>query len=507
MNFYTDTATWDAGDIRYNVLRWTSSPSPIFGGYGPSFVNPRTGQILGSDIMLEYAFVTNRFKQEKLFDIAGLHDDSEDKIFKDNYCTASDHLHQATMLGKIALDSDSMKISKDEFMRQSIYFLVLHELGHTLGLNHNMRASQMLKPNQVNSKGITAKTGIVASVMDYPTVNIALDKSIQGDYFTSKPGPYDNWAIDYGYREFQDSVKETKGLDKILARSTEPALAFGNDADDMRTPGLHIDPRVMINELTSDAIGYMTDRIKLVNRLSENLIIKYAKNGNSYHELRNAYLMLSTEHSNAAQVISRYVGGVYVERFMVGQKPSVKPFTPVSYVDQKRALNASSAYVFSPNAFKTNDKIYNYLQIQRRGFSLMGQNEDPKIHERVLNIQKGVLDHWLHPQLLKRLTDTQLYGNTYKLSEFLSDLTASIFNVDISKPNTFRQNIQIEYVNRIASIVKSDNPSYDNIAKANLVYQLNKIQKLFEMNKSTSGEMMTHRNYILFLIKKGLAIK
>ena len=64
-----DTATWDAGDIRYNVLRWTSSPSPPFGGYGPSFVNPRTGEILGADIMLEYVFVTNRLVAEKLFEV------------------------------------------------------------------------------------------------------------------------------------------------------------------------------------------------------------------------------------------------------------------------------------------------------------------------------------------------------------------------------------------------------------------------------------------------------
>ena len=63
-----DDAKWDAGDIRYNVLRWTSSPNPPFGGYGPSFVNPRTGQILGADIMLEYVYFTNRVKYEKLYE-------------------------------------------------------------------------------------------------------------------------------------------------------------------------------------------------------------------------------------------------------------------------------------------------------------------------------------------------------------------------------------------------------------------------------------------------------
>ena len=63
-----DDAEWDAGDIRYNVLRWTSSPRPPFGGYGPSFVNPRTGQILGADIMLEFVYFTNRVKYDKLYE-------------------------------------------------------------------------------------------------------------------------------------------------------------------------------------------------------------------------------------------------------------------------------------------------------------------------------------------------------------------------------------------------------------------------------------------------------
>jgi hypothetical protein len=64
-----DTATWDAGDIRYNVLRWTSSPNPPFGGYGPSFVNPRTGEILGADIMLEYIFLTNRVRLTDVYEV------------------------------------------------------------------------------------------------------------------------------------------------------------------------------------------------------------------------------------------------------------------------------------------------------------------------------------------------------------------------------------------------------------------------------------------------------
>ena len=96
-------AKWDASDIRYNVLRWTSSPVPPFGGYGPSFVNPRTGQILGADVMLEFIFVTNRLKYDKLFESAAFQLIDEEQQSGYNYCMAGDYLHQNTLFGQYVL--------------------------------------------------------------------------------------------------------------------------------------------------------------------------------------------------------------------------------------------------------------------------------------------------------------------------------------------------------------------------------------------------------------------
>jgi hypothetical protein len=79
--------------------------------------------------------------------------------------------------------------------KQFLYYLILHEMGHTLGLNHNMKASQMLSPSEVNNKEITRKKGLTGSVMDYPAINISLNRKAQGDYYTTKPGPYDIWAL------------------------------------------------------------------------------------------------------------------------------------------------------------------------------------------------------------------------------------------------------------------------------------------------------------------------
>jgi hypothetical protein len=154
-----DDADWDAGDIRYNVLRWTSSPNPPFGGYGPSFVNPRTGQILGADIMLEYVFVTNRVRQEKAFATAGLGLEMEDAVdHTGRMCSLADHLHLNVMAGRQALAArGAPAIELREYLNQALASLILHEVGHTLGLNHNMKASQMLSPREINDRSITGR--------------------------------------------------------------------------------------------------------------------------------------------------------------------------------------------------------------------------------------------------------------------------------------------------------------------------------------------------------------
>lgn len=500
-----DSATWDAGDIRYNVLRWNSSPNPIFGGYGPSFVNPRTGQILGSDIILEYVFLTNRMKLEKFFDKAALplHNQNEHECV--GHCGLENHLQHNVQFGRMAtLENDSTRNS--ELLKQAVYYLILHEMGHTLGLTHNMRASQMLKGDKLNDVNYTSKNGLTASVMDYPTINIALEKAKQGDYFTRTPGLYDDWAIAYGYKSYSDSSQENTETTKLLAQSSEPALAYGNDADDMRSPGTHIDPRVMVHDLSGDAISYMTDRLKLTNSIAGTLFKKYTKQGETYHELKNAFLLLTGEQSNAATVISRYVGGVYVERQPVGSTKT--PFVPVPAAEQKRAFEVISKYIFSTKAFQYGQNTYSFLQSQRRGFGNYGNNEDPKIHDRILNIQRNVLDHWLHPNVLKRMTDSQLYGNKYAISDFMTDLTNAIFAEDLaSSVSTFRQNIQTEYTNRLTQVIKSDNATYDYIAKSNINYQINKIKKICAISASIDLQTQIHRENIVRIINKALENK
>lgn len=496
----SDTASWDAGDIRYNVLRWTSSPFPPFGGYGPSFVNPRTGQILGADIMLEYVFFTNRLKQEKLFDAAGLNliDEFPELQANNQVCDIGSYFTQATQFGNVALSAyTASDLEKSDYIKQSLYYLVLHEVGHTFGLNHNMKASQLHDPVSINNKELTMKVGLTGSVMDYPAANVSLDRTKQGQYFTMKPGPYDLWAIEFGYTpSLSDPKAEADRMKKLLSRSNEPQLTFGNDADDMRAPGKGIDPRVMINDLSSDAITYSIDRMKLANNLLKGLKAKYIKDGQSYQELRNAYLVTTGEYGTAAGVISRYIGGVYVDRSFPEQKSTSKPMAPVSAADQKRAMKALNDYVFAPNAYDMPADFYAYLQYQRRGFN--GGNEDPKIHDRILNIQKGVLSHLLSANVTKRMTDIQLIGSTYTLNDMMRELTEGIFRADLAgNVNSYRQNLQLEYVNNLVAAMKSDAYSYQ--AQSNAMAQLKAIKTMMA-TAGGNADTKAHRDHIVMEI-------
>jgi len=490
-----DTADWDAGDIRYNVLRWTSSPNPPFGGYGPSFVNPRTGEILGADIMLEYVFVTNRLVAEKLFEV---------KKADQHYCEAGHNMHNEMLLGAETLRAaGASEIEITKLINQSLHYLVLHEMGHTLGLQHNMKASQLLSPAQLKDKNITANS-LIGSVMDYPAINLNGDVNAV-DYCQTAPGPYDMWAIEYGYSLAMDDEKtEGDRLAKILSRSGEKELTFGNDADDMRAPGKAIDPRVMVNDLSSDAITYGVERIEKVQSLMRGLKNRYTS-GVSWQELRNAYGSLSGAYGQMAGIISRYVGGVYVERVAPGAN-STAPYTPVAYADQKRAMNALAKYAFAPNAMEIPAEITAYLQPQRRGYNFFGTTEDPKFHSRVDAMQSGVLDHLLSTSTMLRLSDSRLYGNKYSVGEMLGDLTKAIFDEDLNgNVNTFRQVLQINYTERLVAITGlKGNSRHDEISKARATAQLQEISRKLKSSTGVDKDGKDHRNYVLTLIEKAL---
>ncbi len=513
-----DSATWDAGDIRYNVLRWASSPNPPFGGYGPSFVNPITGEILGADIMLEWVFVTNRIVSEETFHPNGLNKTYDPTKF----CSFGHHLHLENQFGLAAsnakVETDTKgKIILIPVVEQSLYYLILHEMGHTFGLNHNMKASQLHSPDDLNNVALTSRVGLTGSVMDYPAINFAPPQRTQGLYYTTRPGPYDLWAIDFGYStSLNDPVAEQLRINNILAKSTRTELTFGNDADDMRAPGKGIDPRVNVGDLSSDAVTFAKERMEMCQGLINNALNNYLDTGESYNDLRKKVLMLTGQYSIQAGVVSRYVGGVYVERSFVGQDGAKTPYTPVPLKEQQAAMQLLSKRVFSSNPIQYSDSLLSYMQPQRRGFGFFSRTEEPKMNAVILQMQSSVLSHLLSASVLNRLIESESYGNDYNITLMMSDLTNAIFLADAnSNVSNTRQSLQLSYVNRLislAGLTSSNNPlsqlrnrGYSDIAKARAYASLMRIKKLMQTGKNT-GDLSSkqHKAYILVMIERAL---
>ncbi|WP_205509121.1 zinc-dependent metalloprotease [Longitalea arenae] len=509
MKVMPDDADWDPADIRYNVIRWVSSAQPTYGAIGPSFVNPKTGQIIGADITIEWFSGSSTPLLDELFKTTAAGGDLHLPGMDPNHaahCTLAGELKSQLLTGMTVLDASGASANEvKEMHKQFLTYLILHEMGHTLGLNHNMKASQMLSPAEINNTEITHKLGLIGSVMDYPAINIALDRSKQGDYYTTKAGPYDIWAIQYGYTQF-DEGEEAAGLKKITARSTEPQLVFGNDGDDMRAPGKAMDPRVNINELTSDAIGYAEDRFKVVNQTLGKLVAKYSKEGQSYAELRTRYGTLIGQRYSMASALSRYIGGIYIDRSYPEQKSGVKPYTPVPLATQKRAMDMLNKYVFAPNAFDGDDAVFAYLQPQRRGFTQNGSGDDFRITENLMMIQtSGALSHLLHGATLQRITNTRLYGNQYSVASMLGDLQKGIFNADIAtNVNIYRQYLQTYFVRQLVAMIDPKTQQFDDVAKAAALYTLKKIKTQLGTAVSANEETKAHRTNLLFLINNGL---
>ncbi len=484
-----DDAEWDAGNIHYNVLRWTSSPKVPFGGYGPSFVNPKTGQILGADIMLEFAHHTNRVFYDKVFD-----EKSQNELEDHQYCSVGHFLHQNMQYGRTLLKiNDRSEEELSKMQKQAMLELIMHEVGHTLGLNHNMKASYLYTPEQLYDKNFAHNRALAGSVMDYVAINFSPDPETQGDYYSTQVGPYDDWAIQYGYMP----VKTERELTAIAERSNEPELIFGNDADDMRAPGKAMDPRVMIGDISNDPLKYGEDRMNFMLNKLASLKNKFYKKGDFYDDLRRGFYTLDRQYWIANGVISRYVGGVYINRSTMGQKGEKAPYTPVEYEKQKKAMQLLSQYAFAPDVFQLPDDLLNYTAKRRRGYS---RDQDPKINEVVLKNQKKILDHLVHPNTLNRIVNSEAYGNEYTITEFLDDLTESIYKEDIKSTVTpRRQNLQIEYLDKLIGLLK--NNTLSSVEKSAVFGQLYKINK---MSKNKKGDDLSkaHKLFIQNKIKK-----
>lgn len=519
-----DDATWDADDMRYNVIRWISTANPSYSGFGPAHANPINGEIFATNIMIEYGFLRTRMKSADVFfgnssasysqtSMSFSDDEIDHSAVDSQYISAlNEHGQNCSFanemqLGQVYSDAiitafDLDEDERAELVRQALTNLIMHEVGHTLGLMHNMKASSAMPYETVHDKS-AHNSSFVSSVMDYTPTNFAPPGTKQGWYYNTTPGAYDIWAIKFGYSP------ELENADKMkihLDLSSKPEYTFGNDADDMRAIGRGIDPRVNIGDMSDDAIAYSIDRAKLDRLAISRLQERFVKDGESYAQLRGAYRMAMRDLGGSANIISRFVGGVYVERTVAGQPGAKIPYTPVDRATQKRAMAALSEHFFAPDAYTFDPDLMRHLAIQRRGFETMGLNsETPKPLLEVAKQQGALLKQLLHKNTLFRINETENWGNEYPMYELLADLTTAIFNADInSSVNKIRKQLQTNYVDMLLKIVNSNKAG--GVIGATVLAEVDSIRTLLKSTKRGGKVTKGHRQLLVLKIDRALSV-
>lgn len=515
-----DNAKWDPADVRYNTIRWSSSFEPDFAGLGPSRTNPLTGEILDADILLDANIVrqikqgyrslveqnrslaksfqgrngsnTNpcqfgmysRYLQ--MLENADLKKDGESssggiagdlptlveryqqqkRSPLDRLLSSSDMCFGLESSRQFAIGAMSMSLLEnnaapssaaiDNYVTQYIRFLTAHEVGHTLGLRHNFHGSTMLQPEDLNNTQVTRTQGMVASVMDYLPINLAPPGTVQGDYYPTIVGPYDDWAIEYGYKVLggANPNSDLPGLQQIASRAGEPQLAYAPDEDTVD----NLDPAANSFDLSGNMLKYSQWQLDNARAMWKRLEMRIPAGEEGYNELRVMFDSVFGYYVSQVMNATLYVGGQSFNRVRPGDSNAKLPFVPIELSQQREALATLDKYVFAPDAFSFAPELLNKLAPSRWehwGSPALVFPLDYPIGDRITFLQRFVLRVLLSPVRLARLRDAELKSSpesALRLPEVFDTLQKDIWQEVLQQTNkkmeisTFRRSLQREHL-------------------------------------------------------------
>ena len=478
-----DDADWDPGDIRYNTIRWFAGyPDPGF-AQGPSRTDPVTGQIYDADIRFSEAMTRffRREVQEQIYPVAAMPwEYSTPRAFVAPWSVANasyqcDFASGAVRDAEFAFDilvgrgMDPNGAEADKFIKDFLREIAAHEVGHTLGLRHNFRASTIHTFEKAQDSSVTSRDGLTGSVMDYIPTNIASRGARQGEYHQSTLGPYDYWAIEYAYKPIDSQTMEGEQdeLRKIASRAAEPQLAYDTDEDAGFGPGLDMDPVVNRFDLGADPLKYYAHRVGLAREIWSNMEQRLERQGEGYQVLRRSFNSALGQSGQALFLASKYIGGVYHYRSHVGDPGNRLPFEPVPAERQKQALQLLSENLFAPAAFQFKPQLLNKLENERFiNFSTFTPSrQDLPVHQVVLSLQRQVLDRIFLPTVLSRIQDSELRVaapvEPFTLGLLFTEIQDSIW-AETKTPaasiniNSYRRSLQREHLRKMIGMVLRD---------------------------------------------------
>jgi hypothetical protein len=438
-------------DAKHTSIRWFTGADVGF-AIGPSQADPRTGEILDADIGMSDVFTrgARRAVVEDLGRVRGA-----DGELCDHAEAAAQELHYALDLLEargLELDTPEAEALAQAYLKN----VIMHEVGHTLGLRHNFRASTMYDLKQIQDPNFTKINGVATSVMDYTPFNISPKGEKQGEYVMSTIGAYDYWAIEFGYKQFAPG-QEAQGLAQILAKASQPELQFDSDEDAGFGSMGGVDPMVNRFDLGANPLAYYKQRMKLSRELWDRLQNMNLATGESYERLTRSFRSGFSQVNRVAPLAAKYIGGVHIRRERAGSKVGV--FEPVSAAKQKEALALITKDFFGIGSFKFKPEFIARLATDRFERTMSDGSMQTSVALLVAGVQKGILDHVYSPAVATRLAEVGMKVNDPKETLGLSDVYDTIQDAIWSEAKTgqetslIRRNLQREQLRRMTDVL------------------------------------------------------
>ena len=514
----------DPEDIRYNFFRWVTNNRAV--AIGPTHVNPYTGQILNADITFDADFLSSWKEEFQMFSplAATQTEGGLERSLTDgnplSLTPAQSNLQKCLLgygmplqlaFGSAAIESYAAadpKISAEsleKLIQQAIKETTMHEVGHTLGLMHNFKGSTWLSLKDMNDPE-KAKGCLSASVMDYNPTNIVPKDWKQGDYYNTTLGPYDYWAIEYGYKSLSGGTNgELAELKKVASRSGERALQFATDDD---TTARDPDPESNLYDLGSDSFEFAKSRLQIVRELMPGMVDRVTKDGEDYVQARRTFQILMNQYTTSMFYVSRNVGGLKTSRSHKGDKDGKPPITLIDAKVQRETLSLLEDNIFSDKNFQFPPELFN--QLGWSNWSHWGtQRTDRKdfgVHDFVLQWQDRILQQLLSTTTLRRIHDAELKAapdtDVVTTAELIQRLTKTIFSEvegtkegDYSnrKPaiSSMRRNLQRSYLKQMSELALGTSTAPQDcqtIAYAELTNLQQRIKSLLD-NQPVSSKL------------------